>query len=54
MGRKAQFIEFQVDEDMSVLDINRNAHNQGLILTHLVARKRKLEEEFLQITGNRK
>ena len=45
-------IECQMTEGHSSREINALAYNSGIILTHLVSRKRKLEEEFLQITQN--
>ena len=44
------FLECQVDETLSVSEINEKAFTNGIILNHLVSRKRRLEEEFLEIT----
>ena len=41
-----------MEESTSVADINKAAFEQGIVLTHLVGRKRRLEEEFLEITNN--
>ncbi len=45
-------IECNAKEDINVADINKAAFAQNISLTHLVARKTRLEEEFLKITGN--
>ena len=45
-------IEFQMDEEHTAQEINTLAYNNDIILNHLVSRKRKLEEEFLEITNN--
>lgn len=37
-------------EEVSISDINRQAVNNGIDIQHLENRKRKLEEEFLEIT----
>ncbi len=37
-------------EEVSISDINRKAVNNGIDILHLENRKRKLEEEFLEIT----
>lgn len=44
-------LEFQMPEDHTAQEINTIAHQNGIILNHLVCRKRKLEEEFLEITN---
>ena len=50
--KEKDIFEFQIPEDRTAEDINVLAHNHGIILNHLVSRKRKLEEEFLEITNN--
>ncbi len=50
--REKELIEFQMSENHTAKEINSLAHNAGIILNHLVSRKRKLEEEFLEITNN--
>ncbi|MEM9548241.1 MAG: ATP-binding cassette domain-containing protein [Bacteroidota bacterium] len=50
--KENNIIEFQMPEDHTAQEINTIAHNSGIILNHLVCRKRKLEEEFLEITNN--
>ena len=47
-----EFFECTMEESTSVADINKAAFEQGIVLTHLVGRKRRLEEEFLEITNN--
>ena len=43
-------IEALMENTHSVAEINKLAFDKGVILTHLVARKQRLEEEFLEIT----
>lgn len=50
--REKDMIEFQMSENHTAQEINSLAYNNGIILNHLVSRKRKLEEEFLEITNN--
>jgi len=50
--REKEIIEFQMSENHTAQEINSIAHNHGIILNNLVSRKRKLEEEFLEITNN--
>ncbi|NNE16274.1 MAG: ABC transporter ATP-binding protein [Saprospiraceae bacterium] len=45
-----KFIECQVSSDFDIGTLNANAFKHGINLTHLVSRKRRLEEEFLEIT----
>ena len=45
------FLEFQMEENHAAHEINTMAYQNDIILTHLVSRKRKLEEEFLEITN---
>lgn len=45
-------LEFQMKENHNAEEINRLAYSNNIILNHLVSRKKKLEEEFLEITGN--
>lgn len=40
-----------VDNDMDIEEINKYAFNHGIAITHLVGRKRRLEEEFLEIVS---
>ena len=48
---KDKFIECTADENLDVGTLNADAYENGIHVTHLVCRKRRLEEEFLQITG---
>lgn len=50
--REKDIIEFQMAVEHTAQEINSLAHNNNIILNHLVSRKRKLEEEFLEITNN--
>lgn len=40
-----------VDKEFSTAEINQMAHNNGITLTHLVAKAKSLESEFLEITS---
>ena len=44
------FIECNLSKDQNVAELNANAFQQGLLLTHLVSKKQSLEDEFLEIT----
>lgn len=44
--------EFNMPEDHSAKEINNLLHSNNVVLNHLVSRKRKLEEEFLEITNS--
>jgi ABC-2 type transport system ATP-binding protein len=48
---KGQIIECNAHVDTNIAELNRNALSKNIALTHLVARKTRLEEEFLKITG---
>jgi len=48
---KAGIFECMIDENHQVGEINQLAFDRGITLSHLVGRKRKLEEEFLEITN---
>lgn len=45
-------LECIIAEGYGAADLNKIAFEKGVVLTHLVERKRKLEEEFLEITAN--
>lgn len=45
-------IECTADKELDIVELNKSLINKGLGVNHLVARKKKLEEEFLQITNN--
>jgi ABC-2 type transport system ATP-binding protein len=47
-----EFYDCSMTNDLAVTDVSRKLSDRGLIITHFVARKRKLEEEFLTITKN--
>ncbi len=47
---KNNIIECSADEQLDIAALNEAAFSQGIRLSHLVSRKRKLEEEFLAIT----
>jgi len=44
-------IVLYVDSQFSTAEINQMAHNNGITLTHLVAKAKSLESEFLEITS---
>ncbi len=46
-------IECTADQNLLVSALNKAAAERGLEITHLVSRKRKLEEEFLEITSRK-
>jgi ABC-2 type transport system ATP-binding protein len=46
-----KLIEINVDKDADYSAINKMAFDQGILLNHFVARKKKLETEFLEITS---
>ena len=48
---RANLLIINVKEGFSVLDVSQLMYQKGIILIHLNERKRKLEEEFLQITA---
>lgn len=52
ISEKAGVLECLIDESYKVSEINKLAFDHGITLNHLVGRKRKLEEEFLEITNN--
>ncbi len=47
-----QYFECIADQSLDVAELNAKAIQHGIKLNHMVSRKRRLEEEFLQITGN--
>ncbi len=47
---RGSYFECQVESSYRPTQISEKAHDQGLQITHLVIRKRRLEEEFLEIT----
>lgn len=48
---KGDLIECIAETDISISSINKQATLENIEVTHLVSRKRKLEEEFLEITN---
>ncbi len=51
MTRQEHWLELSVDEDFSAAELNQWAFQNQITLHHLVARKRSLESEFLEITS---
>ena len=48
----SKWYECLIDEQINVSDLSRDIYQGGVIPTRLIARKRRLEEEFLEITKN--
>lgn len=48
---KGSIIECTASNEISISQINKQATAENIEVTHLVSRKRKLEEEFLEITN---
>lgn len=48
--KRDNFIECNLSKDQNLAELNANAFQQGLLLTHLVSKKQSLEDEFLEIT----
>ena len=46
-----QKLECSVDEDITGAGLNQLLFDDGIVLTHLQVRTRKLEEEFISITS---
>jgi ABC-type multidrug transport system ATPase subunit len=46
-----QWLSLSVKEGFGASDLSQLAFDKGIVLTHLVERKRSLEQEFLQITN---
>lgn len=46
------YIEVQIPKDYDHALINKKAFEDGILLNHLIVKKRRLEEEFLHITKN--
>ncbi len=44
------FLECAVDQSLDTATLSQHLYDKGVILTHLVSRKKRLEEEFLEIT----
>lgn len=51
MQMTGKTIEIGIDQHADHTVINKLAFEKGILLTHLVARKKKLETEFLEITS---
>lgn len=51
--RQKSFFECAVEQNANIAEISRYLNEKDIIITHLVSRKRKLEEEFLQITQSK-
>lgn len=50
--REGGLIEFQISDNHTAQEINSLVYQNNIVLNHLVSRKRKLEEEFLEITNS--
>ncbi len=51
---KNGLLECEVDQERTGAEMNALAFARGITLTHLVTRKKRLEEEFLELTNNLK
>lgn len=49
-----KYIECAINNDVAAEDVNRYLINQGIYLNHLVVKKQRLEDEFLQIIKTQK
>lgn len=49
--REGDIFEFHMAENYTAQEINNLVYSHNVVLSHLVSRKRKLEEEFLEITN---
>lgn len=49
---RQQGLSISVKQGFGAYDLSQLAFEKGIILTHLVEKKRSLEQEFLQITSN--
>ena len=50
VNRKERWLECSIPNDQKAEHINQTLLKEGIPINHLVSRKRKLEEEFLEIT----
>ncbi len=48
---KKGFLECNIEAGHKAAEMNKIAFDQGITLTHLVARKKNLEQEFMEITN---
>lgn len=44
--------EIELEEDRTAGDLNRAAFERGIVIHHLISKKRSLETEFLELTKN--
>lgn len=49
---KKDWVELLIDESTDIKVLSKDIYDMGIIPTRLVARKKRLEEEFLEITKN--
>lgn len=49
-----QIVECKASEDLNISTLNSDAHKEGISFNHLISRKKRLEEEFLEITNQHK
>ena len=50
VNQKKEWTECLIDEDVDITQFSKELYETGIVPTRLVARKRRLEEEFLEIT----
>ncbi|MCF8245072.1 MAG: ATP-binding cassette domain-containing protein [Saprospiraceae bacterium] len=51
ISEKGKLLQLQVDQALSVTELNKLAFDKGLIVSHLVMKPKSLESEFLEITS---
>lgn len=49
---KGGLLELEIEPEVTTETIVKSIHSDGILLNHIVRKKRSLEEEFLQITNN--
>ncbi len=49
---RAHLLSVSVKQGFGAYDLSQLAFEKGIVLTHLIEKKRSLEQEFLQITSN--
>jgi ABC-2 type transport system ATP-binding protein len=53
IAKNPLFVECSVKQDINIDSLNKTLVEKGIYLNHLLVRKQRLEEEFLQITSNK-
>jgi len=50
VSKNNEILECQVNQNINVIEFSKSIYDSGIVPTHFVARKKRLEEEFLEIT----